>query len=218
MTWTIPNILTLLRFVMVPFFLIFILQSTFTARMISLAIFIIAAITDFLDGKIARIYNMKSEFGKFADPLADKFLVAAALIAFVQIEETLIPFWLVLLILSREFIITGLRVAAINKQESMETSNLGKVKTTAQMVSITVILLLLIIRSYFLELPDHSVKGEWDWVKYSGSNLGLLSLKYAPLVLMGLNAILALLSGVRYVITNKHLFFTSGQPADKNQG
>lgn len=209
MTWTIPNILTLLRFVMVPFFLIFILQNTFTARIISLAIFIIAAITDFLDGKIARIYNMKSEFGKFADPLADKFLVAAALIAFVQIEETLIPFWLVLLILSREFIITGLRVAAINKQESMETSNLGKVKTTAQMVSIIVILLLLIIRSYLLELPGNRTPGEWDWVNYSGNNLGLLTLKYAPLGLMTINAFLALLSGARYLISNRHLFFTT---------
>ncbi len=206
MTWNVPNMLTILRFLLVPVFLVFILRDTLSARLISMGIFIIAAITDFLDGKIARIYNQKSDFGKFADPLADKFLVAAALIAFVEIEETLIPFWMVFLMLTREFIITGLRIAALSQEQEVDTSQLGKAKTTAQMVSIVIILLLLIIRAYRIELPDNSI----DWVHYQGDDFWMYALKYAPLVLMSITAFLTVFSGVRYLILNKSLLTFSG--------
>lgn len=203
MTWNIPNALTILRFLLVPVFVIFILREDFSARLISLGIFVIAAITDFLDGKLARVYNQKSEFGKFADPLADKFLVAAALIAFVQLEETLIPFWLVLLILAREFIITGLRITALSQEHQFATSSLGKAKTTAQMFSITVILVLLILRSYVLEFPQAELI---DWVNYEGSNPWIYLLKYAPLGLMSITAFLTLFSGIRYLLKNRTLW------------
>lgn len=208
MTWNIPNLLTLFRFLLVPVFMLFILQQSFAARLISLLIFILAALTDFLDGMLARRFNQKSEFGKFADPLADKFLVAAALIAFVQLKETLIPFWMVFLILAREFLITGLRITALSNERSMATSSLGKAKTTAQMFSVIVILLLLLVRSYILQIPGLQINtthpGEF-WVSYAGKNLWGYILKYSPLALMSISTLLTVLSGLRYLVQNRAL-------------
>lgn len=208
MTYNLPNTLTILRFLLVPFFLIYILQDTFWAKLVSLMIFVVAAITDFLDGKLARLFNQRTEFGKFADPLADKFLVAAALFAFVQLDETLIPFWMVFLILTREFIVTGLRISALSKNMSIETSYLGKVKTTAQMGSILIILLLILIRSYVLEIPGVKVINPAKfWVEYSGNDFWGTVLKYAPLILMTITTLLTVISGVRYLIKYKNVIY-----------
>ena len=108
-----PNKLTVLRVIMIPFFVFFLLWEggqNQTFRLISLAIFIVASLTDLLDGKIARKYNLVTNFGKFMDPLADKLLVCSALICLIELGE--LPAWMVIIIISREFIISGFRLVA----------------------------------------------------------------------------------------------------------
>ena len=106
-----PNKLTMFRVVLIPFFVLFMLVDiTNVDKWIALAIFIIASLTDLLDGKIARKYNLVTNFGKFMDPLADKLLVCAALICLVELS--VIPSWIVIIIISREFIISGFRLIA----------------------------------------------------------------------------------------------------------
>ena len=108
-----PNKLTVLRVIMIPFFVFFLLWQggeNRTFRLIALALFIIASLTDLLDGKIARKYNLVTNFGKFMDPLADKLLVCSALICLIELGE--LPAWMVLIIISREFIISGFRLVA----------------------------------------------------------------------------------------------------------
>lgn len=207
MTWNIPNALTLLRFALVPVFLVFILQETFTARLVSLLVFAVAALTDMLDGILARRWNQKSEFGKFADPLADKCLVAAALIAFLQLPETLVPFWLVFLILAREFLVTGLRVTALSRNESVDVSYLGKAKTASQMVTILVVLVLLIWRAWLLEHGYTETEPGNVWRLWAGSEGWADALRYTPLALVTVTAFLTVLSGVRYFVKNWKLLF-----------
>ncbi len=128
-----PNKLTLLRVGMIPFFVFFLLFDSLSyGKYIALAIFIIAALTDALDGYIARKYNLITNFGKFMDPLADKLLVSAALICFVQMQ--LIPAWVVIIIISREFIISGFRLVASDNGIVIAASYWGKVKTVCQMI------------------------------------------------------------------------------------
>ena len=210
MTWTIPNCLTIFRVLLVPFFLIFILQEGFSAKLVSLAIFLLAAFTDFLDGQIARRFDLKSEFGKFADPLADKILVAAALIAFIRIPALMIPFWIVVLILGREFIITGLRIAALSQETSISTSYLGKAKTTAQMITIIATLILLVIGPN-MGVPTTPTPPQIAWERLTGSPFWGNIIAYTPIALMGITATLTLLSGARYLIRNKQIFTPTGK-------
>ena len=107
-----PNKLTVLRVLLIPFFVVFMLTDLGGAsgKWIALAIFIIASLTDLLDGKIARKYNLVTNFGKFMDPLADKLLVSAAMICL--IENGKLAAWIVIIIISREFIISGFRLVA----------------------------------------------------------------------------------------------------------
>lgn len=107
-----PNKLTILRVILIPFFVFFLISPFFDGygNYIALAIFIIASLTDMADGKIARKYNLVTNFGKFMDPLADKLLVCSAMICLVDLK--LIPVWVVLIIIAREFIISGFRLVA----------------------------------------------------------------------------------------------------------
>lgn len=133
-----PNKLTLSRVIMVPFFVVFILlvpQYLFF-KWIALAIFVIASLTDLLDGKIARKYNLVTNFGKFMDPLADKLLVCSALIAMSSLG--VIPAWITIGIIAREFIISGFRLIAAEKGVVIAASMWGKWKTTFQMVMLCV--------------------------------------------------------------------------------
>ena len=103
-----PNKLTMFRVILIPFFIVFLLASlTPYDKWIALVIFIIASLTDLLDGKIARKYNLVTNFGKFMDPLADKLLVCSALICLIELDK--IPSWMVIVIIAREFIISGFR-------------------------------------------------------------------------------------------------------------
>lgn len=206
MIWNIPNILTIIRILLVPVFLVFILGPDFPSRLASFCVFLTAAITDFLDGRIARLFNQRSEFGKFADPLADKLLVAAALIAFTGIPETRIPLWLVLLILGREVGITLLRVLAIHRKSAMETSQFGKCKTAAQMTTIVAVLLLLIIRAWLSENSTVVAAPDVFWETLSeGAFWGSL-LTWLPLILASITTALTVFSGLAYLWVNRKLF------------
>jgi len=137
-----PNKLTTLRVIMIPFFVFFLLWQNGenrTFRIIALALFIIASLTDLLDGKIARKYNLVTNFGKFMDPLADKLLVCSALICLIELNA--LPAWMVIVIISREFIISGFRLIASDNGVVIAASYWGKFKTTFQMVSVVLLIL-----------------------------------------------------------------------------
>ena len=137
-----PNKLTVLRVIMVPFFVFFMLTDVGGAanKWIALAIFVIASLTDMLDGKIARKYNLVTNFGKFMDPLADKLLVCSAMICLIPSGK--LPTAIVIVIISREFIISGFRLVASDNGIVIAASYWGKFKTTFQMISV----ILLIVR------------------------------------------------------------------------
>lgn len=137
-----PNKLTVLRVIMIPFFVFFLLYQggeNTTFRMISLVLFIVASLTDLLDGKIARKYNLVTNFGKFMDPLADKLLVCSALICLIELRQ--LPAWMVIIIISREFIISGFRLVASDNGVVIAASYWGKFKTTFQMVAVVLLIL-----------------------------------------------------------------------------
>ena len=137
-----PNKLTLFRVVLIVPFILLLLggeagwfgENAFVADMLALAVFVIASLADLIDGKIARKYNLVTNFGKFMDPLADKLLVCAALIALVEMGR--IPAWVVIVIISREFIISGFRLIASDNHVVIAASYWGKFKTTFQMVMV----------------------------------------------------------------------------------
>jgi CDP-diacylglycerol--glycerol-3-phosphate 3-phosphatidyltransferase len=135
-----PNKLTILRVLMIPFFVLFMLWDITGAadKWIAAAIFIVASLTDMLDGKIARKYNLVTNFGKFMDPLADKLLVSAAMICLVEMGR--LPAWMVIVIISREFIISGFRLIASDNGVVIAASYWGKFKTVFQMAMIIVLI------------------------------------------------------------------------------
>lgn len=136
-----PNKLTLFRVILIPFFVFFLLAPYFPGygNYIAVAIFVIASLTDFLDGKIARKYNLVTNFGKFMDPLADKLLVCSALICLISLGK--IPSWVVIIIIAREFIISGFRLIASDNGVVIAASYWGKFKTASQMLMVIVLVL-----------------------------------------------------------------------------
>ncbi|MFA8438702.1 CDP-diacylglycerol--glycerol-3-phosphate 3-phosphatidyltransferase [Pueribacillus sp. YX66] len=145
------NKITLVRILLIPIFMIFMLsdfsigdvtlfnQVIPVHHLIGALIFIIASATDWLDGYVARKYNLITNLGKFLDPLADKILVTAALISLVQLQ--LAPAWIVIIILSREFAVTGIRLIAAGEGDVIAASQLAKWKTTFQIIAIAALLL-----------------------------------------------------------------------------
>ncbi|SCY31344.1 MULTISPECIES: CDP-diacylglycerol--glycerol-3-phosphate 3-phosphatidyltransferase [unclassified Butyrivibrio] len=131
-----PNKLTVLRVILIPFFVAFLLLSpgNDTFKWVALAIFVIASLTDMADGKIARKYNLITDFGKFMDPLADKLLVCSAMICLIDLGK--IPSWIVVIIIAREFIISGFRLVAADNGRVIAASYWGKFKTTFQMIMV----------------------------------------------------------------------------------
>ena len=132
-----PNKLTVMRVILIPFFVAALLYdngSSQTMRVVANVIFIVASLTDLFDGKIARKYNLVTNFGKFMDPLADKLLVCSALICLIQLGQ--LPAWIVIIIISREFIISGFRLVAADNGIVIAASYWGKFKTTFQMIAV----------------------------------------------------------------------------------
>ncbi len=128
-----PNKLTVCRVVLIPFFVFFLLNDAMNPnfKWIALVIFAVASLTDLLDGKIARKYNLVTDFGKFMDPLADKLLVCSAMIALIELGR--IEAWIVIVIIAREFIISGFRLIAADNGRVIAASYWGKFKTNFQM-------------------------------------------------------------------------------------
>ncbi len=141
-------------------------------------LFIIAASTDWLDGYYARKYNLVSNFGKFLDPLADKLLVTAALLTLIELQ--ILPAWMAIIIISREFAVTGIRLVAASDGEVIAASNLGKWKTVFQMTALAVLLL--------------------DGLVFAILNIPL------GMILMWIAVVLTIISGVDYFLKNKHIF------------
>ena len=140
MKMNLPNKLTILRVLLIPFFVFFMLVPVVPcSNYIAVAIFIIASLTDLADGKIARKYNLVTNFGKFMDPLADKLLVCSAMICLVATGQ--LAAWMVIVIISREFIISGFRLVAADNGVVIAASYWGKFKTTFQMLMIIVLIL-----------------------------------------------------------------------------
>lgn len=171
-----PNKLTMLRIALIPMLMAVLMTGHFYTAGV---IFIIASATDALDGHIARKHNMITNFGKIMDPLADKLLVTAALICLVELGE--IPGWMVIVVLAREFIITGLRTVAAGEGIIIAAGNSGKIKTVLQMMALVIILL-----------------RNWPFTLFTDINIGLI-------VLWGA-VIMTVYSGLEYVLKNKKIF------------
>ena len=176
MDMNLANKLTMLRVFMIPvFLLVLFLAPEPVNRYVAVVIFIVASLTDMLDGKIARKYNLVSNFGKFMDPLADKLLVMSALVSMVALED--LAAWVVIVILAREFTITGFRTLAMEANIVMAASWWGKVKTTVQMIMIPVVLL----------------------------NLPFAIMPMVETVLVWLSVFFTIFSGADYIIKNKQV-------------
>lgn len=187
------NKLTMIRILLVPIFLLFITVKNIPyGSIIATVIFIIASITDQLDGYIARSRNQITNFGKFMDPLADKLLVTAALVSLVELK--LVASWAVVVILAREFAVSGLRTLAASNGKIIAASWWGKIKTVTQMVAI--LLLLLKVNIYT------SV----DAINFVDNNLFLNSFfTYVPEIIMYIAVLITIISGIDYFIKNKHV-------------
>ena len=139
MKMNLPNKLTMLRILLIPVFMVVLYLGFAGSTYVALAIFIVASLTDLLDGKIARKYNLVTDFGKFADPLADKMLTTAALLWFVECGQ--MPAWALLIVIVREFAVSGLRMIAADKGKVIAAGWSGKVKTASTMVCIILMFL-----------------------------------------------------------------------------
>ena len=177
------NKLTMLRVIMIPAFLVVLYLNPPYANWIALAIFVAASLTDLLDGRIARKYNQVTDFGKFMDPLADKCLVVAAMLWFVEMGQ--MPAWALLIVIVREFAVSGLRMQAAVTGKVIAAGWSGKVKTAATMVCICIMLV----------LPE-----------FAGINLvahygGLLNALCVAVIV-----VTTLYSGIEYLLVNRKVF------------
>jgi CDP-diacylglycerol--glycerol-3-phosphate 3-phosphatidyltransferase len=172
----IPNWLTFLRLLLIPVFVFALLEPGRAMLNFAALIFVIAAITDYADGILARRYGAVSDFGKLLDPLADKILVMAALVMLVAVRDercvSLVPGWMVVLILGRELWVTGLRALAASAGTIVAATSGGKVKSFLQMVAIVAILM----GDYWMEIGGLRVT--WQFI---GLNLLLLSMVFSIL-------------------------------------
>ena len=136
-----PNKLTVARMILVPFLVVFLLTGWGgeANRWICLAIFVAASVTDWFDGHLARKYNLITNFGKFMDPLADKLLVCSAMICMIELDK--LPAWVVIIIIGREFIISGFRLIAAENGIVIAANYWGKFKTVSQMIMIILLML-----------------------------------------------------------------------------
>ncbi len=176
---TIPNQITLARIAFVPLLMFLILFESDVTRFLAMILFFLAAVSDAVDGYIARSLNQTSLFGKLADPIADKLLIAGALIAFLQLGE--LSAWAVLLIIAREFLVTGLRILAISEGQAIGARFLGKAKTISH---VALVLAILVDRTFTLG-PGADV---------------------AKTVCLGLALTLSVISGAEYFYRSRRLF------------
>lgn len=187
--WNIPTLLSFSRVVLIPIFIYFLSKKTFEGCLIALVIFLIASLTDILDGWSARRLRQESEFGAFIDPFADKCLVISAIVAIIVLDPQFEFFdtWMIFIIVSRDVLLTYMRMLAIKKGKQLRTSRLGKVKTAFQMISIVIIIMIYLAKKGNLFTSHESL----------------------PYWIMLFVTIFTAISGVRYVVTNWQLFVPS---------
>ena len=185
-----PNKLSLFRVVLVPVLVVIyylgskVIYPTIESELLDyflMPIFVVASITDFLDGYIARKKELVTVFGKFIDPLADKLIVMAALL--ILNDAGVIPIWITVLILSREFIVTGIRLIAVGEGKVIAASNLGKYKTASTMIALVML----------LALP---------YLPYEG-------FKLAGMIVLYVGTALTVISGIDYFMKNKEIITSS---------
>jgi CDP-diacylglycerol---glycerol-3-phosphate 3-phosphatidyltransferase len=189
-----PNMLTLLRLGLTVFLVVSLSAQYPAHSAIALLVFLVASLTDYLDGVIARKWNLITDFGKLMDPLADKVLTASAFICLIPYEA--LPAWVVIIIISREFLITGLRLLASSKGIILPAEKLGKHKTAWQMITIVFFLALLALRDLGLE-DSPLVDGLWS---------------YGGAFLVSVTVALTLFSGFAYLWKNRALLSASSLP------
>lgn len=188
-----PNKLTVSRIILVFVFMAFLFMHGVLAKTLALVAFLVASLTDFLDGYIAKKNNMVTDFGKLMDPIADKILVLAAFLAFVEME--LVPAWMVVIIIFREAAVTGLRILALTKGKVISADEGGKNKMVSQVFSILAILLFIIFR-------EAGIKAFNFWNEATERTF-----KDAIFILMLITTFLTFISGVSYLISNKGVYF-----------
>ena len=187
-----PNRLTILRIILTFVFMFLLFSQGLLAKVLALVAFTIACITDFYDGYIARKYNLITDLGKLLDPIADKILVLTAFIAFVEMR--LIPTWMVVIIILRELLITGVRLIYLGKGRVMAASTAGKHKTVSQMVSIFFILGVIVLKEAGISFFSFWNERFEFWTERSIYTLMLITVA------------LTLISGISYFIKNKTIF------------
>jgi len=138
--WNLPNSLTLLRIFLVPFLVVVLLTKFSGSEFVGLGIFLFAAITDFFDGYFARRFNKMTRLGALLDPIADKLLMTAAFISLVELDPKHVPAWMIVIIIGREFAVSGLRSIASQQGVTIAASQLGKTKTISQVVAISLLI------------------------------------------------------------------------------
>lgn len=180
-----PNKLTVLRILMAPFFLVALLFNFPHHYLVALIIFSLASITDMIDGKIARKYNLITDFGKFLDPLADKMLTTAAFLGFIKLGLGYGIVWITFIVLIREFLITSLRLVSAGKGAVIAANIWGKIKTVSQMIAI----ILTILGQYLIYLFD-------------GGAVMVMTVNIITNVFLWISAVFTVVSGVIYVIQN----------------
>ncbi len=188
----IPNILSTIRLILAPIFLLLYLQDEVVWRALSVGVFAVAVVTDFFDGYIARLYGAQTPYGVFLDPLADKFLTFAGFICLPFIDATQFPWWAVAVIVSRDILITGMRMVADYRELPMETRLTAKFKTMSQMFFLYLVLMVGVfittdvwLSAWCRELMASGILG---W--------GMLAI-----------VILTVWSGIEYIFINREIFF-----------
>lgn len=177
-----PNKLTVLRIIMVPFYLAAMLIEFPFHFLVADAIFGIASLTDMLDGKLARKNNQITVFGKLCDPLADKMLTTAAFLAFMQLK--ICNIWIVMIILTREFLVTSFRLVATAQGVVIPAGILGKIKTASQMIFSVIIM----------------IGCQFHQSVVDGVTVMSQSFAIASNVLLGITAVMTVVSGIKYII------------------
>ncbi|MFH1714608.1 MAG: CDP-diacylglycerol--glycerol-3-phosphate 3-phosphatidyltransferase [Elusimicrobiota bacterium] len=180
----ISNKLTISRIFIMPIFIAGVTFPGVVWKLTALICFFYVAFSDWLDGALARKYGWVSDFGKFMDPLADKIFICSAFISFVDVTYLNIPSWMIIIIISREFMITGLRTLAVSKGIVLPATNSGKFKTTSQLIAIFIILTILILKEMDVPIDYH------------------IYFKMTPMIITGVVTLLTVISGYHYLLDN----------------
>ena len=208
------NQLTLLRFFLVPVFIFFFLSDLVALQWIGFVVFVAACITDWADGYIARKHNMITNFGKVADPLADKLLMLTAMISLVQVN--MVPGWMVAVIIWRELAVTGLRTLAAQHRHAMAADIWGKVKTVVQMIAVIIGMIFYVVQNTLNDVVQGwklKTRLEAGW--WGELIMDLVDSNAIVYWMMVLTAAISLISGVVYFRKNWTLVAAELEEDDK---